>query len=242
MQGIVSHSGHISAPQSSTSSRLDMCFYLTSSNFEKSRANRLSITKRLLDYTIAVPLFFLLLPLMAIIAIAVRLSSRGPIFFVQSREGLGGEPIRVAKFRTMYIDADRRLAQYLRDNPQAEKHWRRYYKISPDPRVVRGIGSFLRKTSLDELPQLFSVIKSDMSLVGPRPWPYSDLKYLGRHYRYMRNSVWPGLTGLWQTRRGNNRAKEKYDLFYVSHWSLLLDLKILWETIPVVLFAKKTHW
>jgi len=155
---------------------------------------------------------------------------------------MGSEPIRVAKFRTMYIDADLRLARYLQTNPAAEKYWRSFYKVSPDPRVVRFIGTFLRKTSLDELPQLWSVIKGDMSLVGPRPWPYSDLQSFSRQYRYMRNSVWPGLSGLWQIRRGNNRAKEKYDKFYVRHWSLALDIKILFSTIPVVLFAKKAHY
>ena len=172
------------------------------------------------------------LPLMALIALAVRLVSPGPVILGQERVGEGERPFKMFKFRTMAAGSERQQngkVSYTRNGHMVHKRMN-------DPRITR-VGRFLRRTSLDELPQLFNVLKGDMSLVGPRP----ELPWLAELYRpwwRQRFLVPQGLTGWWQvTGRGNKPVDRKIedDLYYIEHYSLWLDLKILWKTIPAVI-------
>ena len=129
------------------------------------------VLKHVMDRAIAAPLFLLSLPVIVLAALWIKLSSRGPAFYRQMREGMDGRRIAVWKLRTMYLDGDRLLEEWLEEHPEDREQWRRYFKLRHDPRVLPVIGPLLRRTSLDELPQLWSVLRGDMSLVGPRPLP-----------------------------------------------------------------------
>jgi lipopolysaccharide/colanic/teichoic acid biosynthesis glycosyltransferase len=170
-------------------------------------------------------------------------SFEGSPFFIQTREGLGGKKIKVVKFRTMHVDSQKRLETFLVDNPESAKEWYQFYKLDPkvDPRLIR-FGDFLRKTSLDELPNLWNVITGDLSLVGPRPFPYYHLETYDSEFRKFRASVWPGLTGLWQIERGDSETQKRLDIEYITNWSFKLDLKILARTLFVLLLSRKTHY
>lgn len=207
---------------------------------ENSNSN--SALKRVIDYTLCVPLFILSVPIMGIVALAVRLISPGSAFFIQERVGINGQTIRVIKFRTMYPDADERLAAYLQANPEREAEWRQIFKLDNDPRVIPWIGHFLRKSSLDELPNLWNVLRGEMSLVGPRPFPHYHIAEFDSEFQELRQTVWPGITGLWQVERGGTDVQIALDSYYIRNWSIWMDLKILVRTIPVVLLAKKAHY
>jgi len=205
--------------------------------FEPVAQNELMLlVKRLFD--IAVTLFFmpLLLPIFILIAIAVRLESPGPAFFIQQRVGLRKRLFPMFKFRSMYQDAEERIKEIEHLN-EAEGP---IFKIKNDPRVTR-VGDFLRKTSLDELPQLINVLLGHMSLVGPRPMSIRDVNLFDQGIQRKRFSVRPGITCIWQiSGRSDLPFKEwlKLDLEYIENWTFLLDLKILIKTIPAVLFSK----
>jgi exopolysaccharide biosynthesis polyprenyl glycosylphosphotransferase len=191
------------------------------------------IAKRLIDFVLAAILVIALTPLFLTIAALVKLRSPGPVFFVQERMGLNKRRFHLYKFRTMVLDAEKRMAelQHLNevDGPA--------FKIRDDPRVTR-LGHFLRKTSLDELPQLFNVLKGDMSLVGPRPLPIRDYEAFSTAWHRRRFSVKPGITCLWQVMGRNDIPFERWmelDMQYIDEWSLLLDLQILLKTIPAVM-------
>jgi exopolysaccharide production protein ExoY len=197
--------------------------------------------KRVLDVTVAAIALFLVFPLFVLTFLLLRLFDRGPVFFVQDRVGLGGERFPCIKFRTMAVDSDQRLKQHLAGNPEAAREWRETRKLMCDPRVT-WIGHILRKTSIDELPQLINVLRGEMSCVGPRPVVEEELKQYGRftaHYFSTR----PGLTGLWQV-SGRNRLsypeRVALDRSYVENWSLAMDLKILAMTIPAVVRVSNT--
>jgi exopolysaccharide biosynthesis polyprenyl glycosylphosphotransferase len=187
--------------------------------------------KRLVDLAIAVPTVLVVLPLMTAIAVTIPIDSRGPIFYSQERIGRGGRRFRIYKFRTMTRDAEAR-AEQLR---QASQH-DAWLLLDHDPRVTR-LGRFLRRTSLDELPQLFNVISGSMSLVGPRPMPPDvDRKISGWGRR--RLDLTPGITGLWQVLGRTDIPFEemvKLDYLYVTNWSLWQDIRLLIRTLPVVL-------
>lgn len=216
-------------------------FLLGIHNNLKSRANR--FLKSLSDVVISTMLMIPLLPLMAIIALAISASSPGPVFYVQDRVGRKGKPFRIYKFRTMVLDADRKLDSLFREHPELEMEFQERYKLENDPRVTR-IGRFLRKTSLDELPQIVNVLKGEMSLVGPRPVTREELRY-----RYQGSGedyclVKPGITGLWQVSGRSERGygvRIRLDLWYIRNWSLWLDLVILIRTIGVVV-GRKGSW
>ena len=178
-----------------------------------------------------------LLPVFAVIAAAIKLDTRGPVFFVQERYGKRGRVIKVFKFRSMHADADRRLENFLAANSQAKEEWERHKKLlSFDPRTTR-VGGFLRRFSIDELPQIFNVLKGEMSLVGPRPYLREELEEV-RQVKSLLLQVRPGMTGLWQT-SGRSllpfRERLNLDEYYIRNWSLWLDLVILMRTIKVAL-------
>ena len=191
------------------------------------------IVKRIMDLTVTLAAMPVVLPLMAVVAIAIKLDSPGPIFFMQERVGLRKRIFRMRKFRSMYRDAEQRLKELEHLNEAQGP----IFKIANDPRVTR-VGKILRRTSLDELPQLFNVIRGHMSLVGPRPMSLRDVNLFDEGIQRKRFSVRPGLTCLWQISGRSNLPFTKWielDLEYIDSWSLGLDLKILLRTIPVVL-------
>jgi undecaprenyl-phosphate galactose phosphotransferase len=163
------------------------------------------------------------------------IESPGSSIYRQTRIGRSGRPFEIFKFRTMYEDSDRRLQEFLRGNEKARKDWERFWKLRNDPRVTK-IGSFLRRTSLDELPQLVNVFLGQMSLVGPRPYLPEEVKSLPKE-KLVFLRVLPGITGLWQV-TGRSDTVFKYrlaiDAWYVRNWTLWLDIVILLKTIKVV--------
>ena len=189
--------------------------------------------KALLDILVAATLIILLSPLLLVVAALIKLESPGPVFFVQKRLGLGKRLFNIYKFRTMSEDAEQRQADLEQQNEMSGP----VFKIRNDPRITP-LGKFLRKTSIDELPQLFNVLKGDMSLVGPRPLPVRDFKGFESDIHRRRFSVKPGITCLWQISGRNNISFEQWmelDMNYIDRWSFWLDLKILLKTIPAVL-------
>ncbi len=193
------------------------------------------LLKRLMDLLISGAALVLASPAMLVIALLVKLDSRGPVLFRQVRTGLNGRRFVLLKFRSMNHDAERQRAALEERNEMSGP----VFKLSHDPRVTR-VGSFVRRTSLDELPQLWNVLKGDMSLVGPRPPLPSEVKQYERWHR-RRLSMKPGLTCLWQTRGRNHVDFDewmKLDMEYIDNWSISQDVKILLRTIPAVLFAR----
>lgn len=193
--------------------------------------------KRALDLALGCFLLLLILPALCIVALAVK-TSPGPVFYSQKRIGKNGATVSVWKFRTMVKDAETVLQQYLAENPHLRSEWMRDHKLKHDPRITR-IGRFLRRTSLDELPQLWNVLKGEMSFVGPRPIIAAEVEKFGNSYEYYKR-VLPGVTGLWQVSGRNNLSYEervRLNEYYVRNWSVWLDLYILFKTIRVVLVA-----
>ncbi len=197
--------------------------------------------KRVSDLIIASTTLFLMAPIMLILAILIYFAMGRPIFFVQKRVGFNQKPFRCFKFRTMVKDANERLVLHLARCPDSARAWAETQKLRGDPRIT-WLGQMLRKSSLDELPQLFNVLRGDMSCIGPRPVIEDELKRYGEHADdYARAK--PGLTGMWQV---NGRSSTTYDhrvkcdRYYVRRWSLLLDLRILFRTVPAVLKVDET--
>lgn len=195
--------------------------------------------KKMLDWTGALALLVGTSPLWVLAAVGIKLSDRGPVFYRQKRSGLYGREFGMWKFRTMYRDADKRLdevkAKYGNDMDGP------IFKLEHDPRIF-SFGRFLRKFSIDELPQLINVLKGEMSLVGPRPLPVYETEAFTSDAHRRRLSVLPGVTGYWQIAgRSNIREFEKLvelDMKYIDNWSLWLDIKLLLKTVPAVLFAR----
>lgn len=189
--------------------------------------------KRALDIAISLMMMITLAPLLLLTAAAIKITSPGPIFFVQKRVGFGKRHFPLFKFRTMVVDAEAQLAKLEALN-EAEGP---VFKIARDPRIT-SIGTFLRKTSIDELPQLLNILRGEMSLVGPRPLPIRDVKGFKEDWHRRRFTVKPGLTCLWQISGRSNVSFEQWmelDMDYIDSWSLGLDLQILARTVPVVL-------
>jgi Undecaprenyl-phosphate galactose phosphotransferase WbaP len=196
------------------------------------------VLKRALDLALGVPLLVLSAPVIGLLALWIKLADRGPAFYGQVREGASGAAIRVWKLRSMYQKAEPMLERYLREHPQEREHWQRHFKLRKDPRILPGVGAFLRRSSLDELPQLWNVVRGQMSLVGPRPFPDYHLSSFSAEFRKLRRSVLPGITGLWQVSArsdGDLELQQSQDTYYIRNWSLWLDLHILVRTVGVVL-------
>lgn len=190
--------------------------------------------KRLFDVTFALGFLILFAPVYLAIAIAIRIDSSGPIFYQQTRIGLHGNPFKVWKFRSMVQDADKLQAKLETMNQTKDGV---LFKIKADPRITR-VGNFIRRYSLDELPQIFNVLLGEMSLVGPRPLPLRDVEKFEQHY-FIRQDVLPGITGMWQV-SGRSDIDNfddvlKLDLFYIQNWSIWLDISILFRTFAAVL-------
>lgn len=197
--------------------------------------------KRAFDITIAFTTLLLMMPLMILITLLIYASMGGPVFFVQRRVGFNRRDFGCLKFRTMVPDADERLRAHLATHPDAARAWSEAYKLKNDPRITP-LGQILRKSSLDELPQLFNILIGDMSCIGPRPVIADELERYGPYQReYLRAK--PGLTGMWQV---NGRSNTTYthrvncDRYYVRRWSLFLDFAILFKTIPAILKFDQT--
>jgi exopolysaccharide biosynthesis polyprenyl glycosylphosphotransferase len=191
------------------------------------------VVKRIFDFVVSLVLIILLAPALLIAAILVKLTSPGPVLFFQKRLGLNKRRFSICKFRTMVSDAEKRMSEIEHLNEVSGP----VFKIKNDPRITP-LGKFLRKTSIDELPQLFNVLKGDMSLVGPRPLPVRDYEGFNEDWQRRRFSVRPGITCLWQVGGRSSIAFEKWmalDLEYIDRWSLWLDFQILLRTIPAIL-------
>lgn len=200
------------------------------------------VFKRAIDVLAAGVALVLLSPLFAFLALAIYVSNPGPIFFSHERIGRDGRKFKAWKFRSMVTNAKDILADYLEAHPELMEEWERDHKLKEDPRIT-SIGRLIRKTSLDELPQLWNVFVGEMSLVGPRPIVDAEVEKYGSTFRqYLR--VTPGISGLWQISGRNNTTYEErlaYDEFYVRHWSPWLDLYILMRTVRTVLFCEGAY-
>lgn len=197
------------------------------------------VAKRGFDLTAGIVLLFLLAPLMLLISVLIRTADGGPALFKQARIGRGGKSFRCWKFRTMACNADEALQHLLTTDPAAAQEWAESQKLTHDPRITP-VGAFLRRSSLDELPQLFNIIAGEMSFVGPRPIVAAERERYGEAFSHC-FSVPPGLTGLWQI---SGRSDCSYDTRvsldsqYAAEWHLMLDAKILVKTVPAVLMQR----
>ncbi len=197
-------------------------------------------SKRILDLALVVPGLIVLSPVFAVIAMLIKLRSPGPVFYGPLRIGQHGQTYRCWKFRSMVIDADKVLQQKLDQDPAAKAEWERDLKLKDDPRIIPGIGNFIRRWSLDELPQLWNVFRGQMSLIGPRPIAnYEIVRYQKHFYEY--TQMLPGITGLWQV-SGRNDTTYETRVFLVHHyaanWSLWLDAWILVKT-PITVLTRR---
>ena len=196
-----------------------------------SQTDAYRLGKRIFDVAVGALIFPIAAVLLLVIAVMIAITSSGPVFYRQIRIGQYGRKFKILKFRTMHSRSDRVLHEYLEGNPEAQEEWSQTHKLREDPRITR-LGRFLRKTSLDELPQIFNVFRGEMSLVGPRPIVHAEREKYGDRFVYY-TAVLPGITGLWQV---SGRCDVTYDdrvsldERYARQWSLMLDLLILGKT------------
>lgn len=191
------------------------------------------IIKRLFDFYASLIASIITLPFFIIIAILIKIDSPGPIFFIHHRVGKKGKPLPILKFRTMVVGAENMIKDF---TPEQKEEWEKNFKLEHDPRVTR-IGHFLRKTSIDELPQLYNILLGQLSVVGPRPVTKEEIEMYGANKDKIL-SVTPGLTGWWACNgRSNIDYKERMELelYYVDHASFYLDLKIIFKTVKITL-------
>ncbi len=206
------------------------------------RWRALRFVKRLFDFSLALTALVFFAPLFCVIMLAILIADGRPIFFRQVRIGRHGKSFNCLKFRTMVRDADARLAELLSTCPKSQQEWLESQKLSNDPRVNM-LGRFLRKSSLDELPQLINILRGEMSIVGPRPIVHEEAVRYGRNLRFYR-ATRPGLTGLWQVSGRNSlsyQERVKLDVHYVRNMSAWLDARIILKTIVIVIMNKGDH-
>ena len=199
--------------------------------------------KRVFDILFSLFALITLLPLFLLISFGILLSSRGGVIYTQHRLGQGGKTFNCLKFRSMYLNAEKRLDEILQNNPRLRAEWRKKQKLRADPRTF-SFGKFLRKTSLDELPQFWNVLKGDLSVVGPRPVVQEEINQHFGVKAYKILSIRPGITGIWQVSGRNDTSYEtriKMDEQYVDKHSLLLDLKLVLKTIPCMITSRGAY-
>jgi len=192
--------------------------------------------KRLLDYVAGLAVFIFALPLLVLISRRIKKDSPGPAILKQERIGKNGKPFMCYKFRTMYEDAEERLEEILATDPAAKEEWEKFWKLKNDPRIT-GVGGWLRSSSLDELPQVFNILKGEMSLIGPRPYLPREREFLAEEAQTILRLP-PGITGLWQVSGRSNtdyNFRLAMDSWYVKNWDLWLDVMIVFKTIGVVM-------
>ena len=198
--------------------------------------------KRLIDVTLILICLPILLPLFGLIALAIRLDSTGPVFYTQKRIGSNGREIRMWKFRSMVLNAEAVLENYLAQDSSLRAEWEQNFKLKNDPRVTR-MGNLLRRTSLDELPQLWNVMRREMSLIGPRPIVNEEIPLYKDDFEIYKQ-VLPGMTGMWQISGRNDLSYEErvaLDVYYVQNWSIWLDIHILMHTFIATIQAKGAY-
>ena len=203
---------------------------------------RNKIYKRIFDLVCTICGGLLILPIVAIVALLVAIDNRGNVIFAHRRIGKDGKEFPCYKFQSMVPNAQEILQDYLAKNPEARREWEESFKLTNDPRVTK-LGGFLRKTSLDELPQLWNVIKGDMSLVGPRPIVRKEIERYGEYFREY-SMVLPGITGMWQASGRSDTTYEErvaMDTWYVRNWSVWLDIMYLAKTFTAVIFGKGAY-
>lgn len=184
------------------------------------------------------------IPIILVLALLVQIVDPGPPFFSQHRIGYRGKDIKIWKIRSMYLDSQQLLDTLLVENPAIKAEWETFFKLKNDPRIIPGIGNFMRKFSLDELPQLLSVISGELSLVGPRPFPSYHIDRFDNEFRQLRCSVLPGVTGLWQVSARSDsdlEMQKAIDSYYINNWSIWLDARILVSTLKAVIFSKGAY-
>ena len=193
--------------------------------------------KSLVDLALVIIAMPLWLPICAVLYVLVWFEDRKNPLFSQERIGKNGQPFKTLKFRTMVPDAEEVLRKVLAEDDELREEWETFYKLRNDPRITK-VGAFLRRTSLDELPQLLNVLRGEMALVGPRPLSTYHLDALPKEVCEVRTLVKPGITGMWQVSgrsESGNDGMKKWDPYYVKNWSLGLDISILYRTVSVVL-------
>jgi exopolysaccharide production protein ExoY len=211
----------------------------------RSRAPGLSIDQSLteaMNVVVAFVALVFLSPIMLAVALAIWLQDGGPVLFAHRRLGKDGRYFYCLKFRSMAVDAEKRLAELLASDPVARAEWEKDHKLRNDPRVTK-LGAFLRKSSLDELPQLFNVLRGEMSLVGPRPIVEAEIAKYGRRFKHY-CAVKPGITGLWQVSGRNDttyRARVAMDCVYAARRNVWMDFGILAATAPAVLLRRGSY-
>jgi Undecaprenyl-phosphate galactose phosphotransferase WbaP len=199
--------------------------------------------KRIFDVIFSIFAIIITLPITIPIAIIIKLTDGGNIIYGHERIGKNGKKFKVLKFRSMYMDADKKLKEILENDPSAREEWEKSFKLKNDPRITP-IGKFLRKTSLDELPQFINVLKGEMSVVGPRPVTEEELKRFYKEKAIIYEKVKPGVTGYWQVEgRSDTNYEERIamDEWYVKNQSFWLDLKIILKTIKVMITGKGAY-
>lgn len=199
--------------------------------------------KRLFDIVFSIFALCVFSPLLIGIALAIYFSSPGNVVYSCNRVGRGGKLFKFYKFRTMYQDADKKLATMLEENPELNEEWQRNHKLKNDPRIIP-IGNFLRKSSLDEFLQFWNVLKGDLSVVGPRPYYADEIEKRVREDACRILSIKPGLTGIWQTSGRSNTTFEQrveFDLEYVDTQSFMSDIKIIAKTVYQMVFSKGAY-
>ena len=205
-------------------------------NIVKDKKTEYKVVKRVFDIVFSLIGLILLSPVFLIISVIIKLDSKGPAFYVQKRIGLNGKLFKIYKLRTMVVGADKKLRKYLKENPEASKEYGKYKKLNEDPRTT-SIGVFLRKTSLDELPQLINILKGEMSIVGPRPYLLKEKKDMGEFFEPIVTCK-PGLTCIWQVSGRSNLSFEQrlnLDMEYLKKRSIRLDLVLILKTFTKIL-------
>ena len=198
--------------------------------------------KRMIDLFVVIIGGLIILPFLLLTALLIKIDSPGPVLYKQQRLGKNGKQFFTYKFRSMAVDADEKLKKILESDPELRKEWEETHKLHNDPRITR-IGKFIRRTSIDEFPQLINILKDEMSLVGPRPIVHEEVEKYGEDYNRV-FSVTPGLTGMWQVSGrsdANYTERVAYDIYYLQSWSVWLDLWIIFKTFGVVLNGKGAY-